>query len=189
MRYLKEKLPSDTLAWKRLVSLLYGLLVIFQMGMLNSQILPFFPVEASRNKNLPSTQIGLAMGVYDVATMTSRIVLPHRLRPHHYKPLFIAAFALHASSSILFGFMDLVQHSFVFFLGCFTLRLLLGACNGIGWTAFIALVMSWYPERKTLVVSSVETCVNLGLVCVILITIQSFNSIQENSCILTNTKN
>ncbi len=162
MKYLQAELPSTSLEWRRLTSLLYGLLFIFQMGLLNSKIMPFFPVEASQNKNCTATQIGLTLGVYDAATMTIRILVAHKIGTNLYKPLFIASFALHATCSILFGLMAFVQHSFLFFLGCFILRALLGAANALGWIALIALAMNWYPDQKTFVFSSVEASVYLG---------------------------
>ena len=58
--------------------------------------------------------------------------------------------------------MDFVQHSFLFFLGCFALRVLHGVVNALGWIALTGLSMNWYPEQTTFVVSSIETAIYLG---------------------------
>ena len=148
----------------KLCSYLYGLLFFLLAGIIASQMGPFFPTIAKLEKELTATSIGFISAAYDFASVISCLVLPQRIRPVDTKSLFILAVFVHGICGVFFGCMDMVDKKARFFVGCFVLRLLMGAGTSLAWFTFVPLAISWYPYQKTLVAAYIENAFAVGIV-------------------------
>ena len=156
-------MPASTLTQSRkLVSFALTFFVVFLLGFLFSQNAPFFPAEGER-KQLSKTQIGFVFGVMDISAGITCLFITDSIKSQWMKTLFLFGFFGHGFFGSLFGVMDFVANSWVFFIGCCITQILTGISAAVTFVAAFALANSWYPNRTSRVTGYLQSSMALGL--------------------------
>ncbi len=159
---VSDTLPSNKSEWRKLISFIYELVIVFLIAFLFSQSAPFFPAEGQK-KQLSKTQIGLVFAMLDVSAGITCLFISDSIKGVWIKPLLLIGFSLHGLGGALFGLMGLVTHSWLFFIGCCCIQILLGVCTALNFVTAFALANSWYPNKTSRVTGFQQSSFSLGL--------------------------
>ena len=126
------------------------------VGFINCQPAPFFPTFAANEKQLSKTEIGLVFASLDVAAISTRLLLTHRIQTHQTRAIFLACNFVFSFSCISFALLYFVQSSSLFFIGCLLSRALSGIMMALNTFVLLSLVLSWFPKRQSQMVGFIQ---------------------------------
>ena len=130
-------------------------------GLLFSIQPPFYSSEAEKKGATPA-QYGFVFGIVHLAAFISAPIFGHigpKLGP---KLVYNVGGIAQGVVGILFGFLEYIDNVAIFLGLSYLLRFLDGVADAAGWTALLGLLVQFWPERASQIISWGETSFGFG---------------------------
>ena len=154
----------ENLKINQFVPLLLGLILFIAEGVNYSQIGPFFPSEASANKNVSTTFIGVITGTFDAANFLTAIILAFFISPENQKHFFCGGALLSATCNGFFGVMGYIDGGAPFIIACTLIRTIMGTGASMAYSTGVPLLVPLYPKWSGRITGLIETSFGLGII-------------------------
>ncbi|XP_075260630.1 MFS-type transporter SLC18B1-like isoform X2 [Convolutriloba macropyga] len=150
--------PSE---FRRRMALLTCLCAYLCEGINTSIMAPLFPPHAL-DLGLTETQIGLAQGMFDIASFIGQFMIASVITPQTRKMFYAVGIFVSGVSIILFGYTGNETRPEYFFALCVCVRAMMGFGACLVYSGTVPLVNKLYPEKAGILTSVAQSALGFG---------------------------
>lgn len=158
-----KKVKNGWTARQVKVVLLLGL-ANFASALCFSVLTPFFPTLQASKRVASQTEVGLILGVFELAGMLTAPFFGKQLTRVGAKFMLVSGTGTLGAACVVFGWVVYANKGIEFFLLCMIVRSFEGIASSALCTASFAILAAEFPGKVSTVVGAMETCSGLGYI-------------------------